>query len=76
MEPVRFEVKEEKEKRGLYLLMNDKDHDLLIEVNERGKTIMTILTNHLRHHFAFNMVLLTAVLTLAASIVLLLVFGK
>jgi len=55
--------------------MDSKDHDMLIEVNERGKTMMTILTNHLRHHFAFNMVLLAAMFTLAAS-VLLLILGK
>jgi len=55
--------------------MDSKDHDLLIEVNERTKTVKTILCNHLKHHFAFNMVLLASMFTLAAS-VLLLILGK
>ncbi len=51
--------------------MNDKDHDLLIEVNERGKVVKTLLCNHLRHHFAFNMVMLVSILGLVTSVILL-----
>ncbi len=51
------------------------DHDLLIEVNERTKSLKTILCNHLKHHFVINMVLLTAMLGLVASVILL-ILGK
>ena len=52
--------------------MNDKDHDLLIEVNERGKDVKTLLCNHLKHHFAFNMVMMASILGLVASVFMLL----
>ncbi len=49
------------------------DHDLLIELNERVKTVKTILCNHLKHHFAINMILLTSTLSLAAAILVLVI---
>ena len=44
------------------------DHDLLIRIDERTKKIDTCLSNHLRHHWAFTMAILVALLGLVAKI--------
>ncbi len=49
------------------------DHDLLIELNERVKNLKTLFCNHLRHHFAVNIALLTTTLSLAAAVLVLVI---
>jgi len=51
--------------------MDNKDHDLLIEINERTKSNGTLISNHLRHHFAFNMVMMASMLGLITAMILL-----
>ncbi len=51
--------------------MNDIDHDLLIKVDERTQSIKTLLCNHLRHHFALNIVLLGTTLSALVSMLIL-----
>lgn len=46
----------------------DTDHDLLIRIDERLIKVDTCLSNHLRHHWAITVVLLTVVLGLVAKI--------
>jgi len=55
--------------------MEKTDHDLLIEVNERTKSMKIILCNHLAHHFKANIVLTGAMLSLIATLVVLLLVG-
>ena len=53
--------------------MECSDHDLLIEVNERTRSIKTILCNHLKHHFTINIIILAAALSAFVSMLLLIV---
>lgn len=40
--------------------MTPTDHDLLIRLCQQTETITMLLTNHLEHHFIYNMTLLGA----------------
>jgi len=52
------------------LALERTDHDLLIELSTKMDLMHTLLTNHLEHHFAYNMALLGALLSLAAGVIL------
>ena len=44
------------------------DHDLLIELNEKVKILDKHFTNHLAHHWAVTLVLLTSLLGLIVTV--------
>lgn len=49
------------------------DHDLLIRIDERVNKLRTCMTNHLRHHWAITILMLTALFAAigtAAAVVL------
>ena len=48
--------------------MTQEEHDLLIRIDERLIKVDVCLNNHLRHHWAITVVLLTVVLGLVAKI--------
>ena len=49
------------------------DHDLLVCIDVKLKELKIQFTNHLRHHFAVNIVLLTSTLSLAAAVLVLVI---
>lgn len=46
------------------------DHDLLIRLCEKMDSMNLLLTNHLHHHFLYNMALFTALLSVIGGFVL------
>lgn len=52
------------------LATQKSDRDLLIELSTKVELIHTLLTNHLEHHFAYNMALLGALLSLVVGVIL------
>jgi len=46
------------------------DHDLLIRIDERTKNFETQMTNHLRHHFRYNILAWTVALGAIVSLIL------
>ncbi len=52
------------------------DREILIQLVEKVDLIYELLSNHLYHHFIFNMALVAAILGLISSLVILLVKKK
>lgn len=52
------------------------DHEILIRLSERVELIYQLLTNHLEHHFWFNITLLAAVIGLSAALITILLKRK
>ena len=50
--------------------MTPTDHDLLIRLSQQMDTVTTLLTNHLEHHFWYNMTLLGAFIATATAFTL------
>lgn len=50
--------------------MTPSDHDLLIRLTQQMDTVTTLLTNHLEHHFWYNMTLLGGFIATATAVVL------
>ena len=50
--------------------MTPTDHDLLIKLSQQMETITVLLTNHLEHHFVYNMTLLGAFVATTTACVL------
>lgn len=46
------------------------DHDLLIRLGEKMDSMSLLLSNHLHHHFLYNMALFTAFLSVIGGLVL------
>ena len=49
--------------------MNDTDHDLLIRIDTKLDVLQAGFANHLRHHWAMGVVVLTATLGLIGALV-------
>lgn len=52
--------------------MEKTDHDRLVTLDERTKTILTSLNNHIKHHFTINIIIGSAALSAFTSLVILL----
>jgi len=50
--------------------MSSEDHDLLIRVSQQMDTVMKLLTNHLEHHFWYNVTLAGGFLATVTSVAL------
>jgi len=50
--------------------MTPTDHDLLIELCQKVDLIYVLLTNHLEHHFWYNMTLLGGFIATVTSVIL------
>lgn len=49
------------------LALQKTDHDLLVELSTKMDLLYTLFTNHLEHHFAYNVTLLGAFLSLSVA---------
>lgn len=49
------------------LALEKADHDLLVELSTKMDLLYALFTNHLEHHFVYNMTLLGAFLSLIAA---------
>lgn len=67
---MHFRVKERKMTKKS---KEPSDHDLLIELNEKVEILDKHFTNHLAHHWAVTLVLLTSLLGLVATVLKLVV---
>ena len=50
--------------------MVESDHDLLVRMSTKVDLIYTLLSNHLEHHFWYNITLLGALTTLTTGAVM------
>lgn len=53
--------------------MTPEQFELLIRIAEKQDLMYGLLSNHLQHHFLYNLAMLTAVVTLAGVIIKLLI---
>lgn len=52
------------------LALMKTDHDLLVELSTKMDLLYTLFTNHLEHHFAYNITLLGAFLSLTVAVIM------
>ena len=48
----------------------ETDHDLLVRMSTKVDLIYTLLSNHLEHHFWYNITMLAALLSLLGGVVM------
>lgn len=53
--------------------MSETDHDLLLRIDERTKTLVIQLSNHLKHSFKYNLMAWGVCLTALTGIIILIV---
>jgi len=50
-----------------------EDHDLLITLSAKVDYLTTMISNHLKHHFAMNVALMVATISTLTSLIIVLI---